>query len=91
MITIKLRSRDEVAVARVVYDRSLLTLISETGTVMRTRADEISLLGRATQGVNVVSFGPGTRLAALSCEELEDEEERSQNVVLNLNGDGVGS
>jgi hypothetical protein len=30
-------------------------------------------------------------LAALSCEELEDEEERSQNVLLNLNGDGVGS
>jgi DNA gyrase subunit A len=91
VITIKLRPRDEVAVARVVNDRSLLTLISETGTVMRTRADEISLLGRSTQGVNVVSFGPGTRLAALSCEELEDEEERSQNVLLNLNGDGVGS
>src|SRR5262245_7052221 len=90
VITIKLRPRDEVAVARVVHDRSLLTLISEGGTVLRTRADEISQLGRSTQGVNVVSFGPGTRLAALSCEELEDEEERSQNVLLNLNGDGVG-
>jgi DNA gyrase subunit A len=90
VITIKLRPRDEVAVARVVHDRSLLTLISEGGTVMRTRADEISLLGRSTQGVNVVSFGPGTRLAALSCEEPEDEEERSQNVLFNLNGDGVG-
>jgi DNA gyrase subunit A len=91
VITIKLRPRDEVAVARVVNDRSLLTLISEGGTVMRTRADEISLLGRSTQGVNVVSFGPGTRLAALSCEEPEDEEERSQNVLLNVNGDGVGN
>jgi DNA gyrase subunit A len=89
VITIKLRPRDEVAVARVVHDRSLLTLISEGGTVMRTRADEISLLGRSTQGVNVVSFGPGTRLAALSCEEPEDEEERSQNVLLNMNGDGT--
>ena len=49
-----------------VHDRSLLTLISEGGTVMRTRADEISLLGRSTMGVNVVSFGPGTRLAALA-------------------------
>jgi DNA gyrase subunit A len=91
VITIKLRPRDEVAVARVVNDHSLLTLISEGGTVMRTRADEISLLGRSTQGVNVVSFGPGTRLAALSCEEPEDEEERSQNVLLNVNGDGVGN
>jgi DNA gyrase subunit A len=91
VITIKLRPRDEVAVARVVNDRSLLTLISEGGTVMRTRADEISLLGRSTQGVNVVSFGPGTRLAALSCEEPEDEEERSQNVLFNVNGDGVGN
>jgi DNA gyrase subunit A len=90
VITIKLRSKDEVAVARVVNDRMLLTLISEGGTVMRTRADEISQLGRLTQGVNVVSFGPGTRVAALSCEEPEDEEERSQNVLITLNGDGDG-
>ncbi|MBX7215296.1 MAG: DNA gyrase subunit A, partial [Thermoflexales bacterium] len=90
VITIKLRPKDEVAVARVVNDRMLLTLISEGGTVMRTRADEISLLGRSTQGVNVVSFGPGTRVGALSCEEPEDEEERSQNVLINLNGDGDG-
>jgi DNA gyrase subunit A len=90
VITIKLRPKDAVAVARVVNDQSLLTLISEGGTVMRTRADEISQLGRLTQGVNVVNFGPGTRVAALSCEEPEDEEERSQNVLFSMNGDGDG-
>jgi DNA gyrase subunit A len=90
VITIKLRPKDEVVVARVVNDRMLLTLISEGGTVMRTRADEISQLGRLTQGVNVVSFGPGTRVGALSCEEPEDEEERSQNVLISFDGDGVG-
>jgi DNA gyrase subunit A len=91
VITIKLRAKkDEVVVARVVNDRMLLTLISEGGTVMRTRADEISQLGRLTQGVNVVSFGPGTRVGALSCEEPDEEEERSQNVLINFDGDGVG-
>jgi DNA gyrase subunit A len=90
VITIKLRPKDAVAVARVVNDQSLLTLISQGGTVMRTRADEISQLGRLTQGVNVVNFGPGTRVAALSCEEPEDEEERSQNVLFSMNGDGDG-
>jgi DNA gyrase subunit A len=90
VITIKLRPKDELVVARVVNDRMLLTLISEGGTVMRTRAGEISQLGRLTQGVNVVSFGPGTRVGALSCEEPEDEDERSQNVLINLNGDGEG-
>jgi DNA gyrase subunit A len=90
VITIKLRPKDEVVVARVVNDRMLLTLISEGGTVMRTRADEISQLGRLTQGVNVVSFGPGTRVGALSCEEPEDEEERSQNVLISFDGDGAG-
>ncbi|HEX5689381.1 MAG TPA: DNA gyrase C-terminal beta-propeller domain-containing protein, partial [Roseiflexaceae bacterium] len=89
VITIKLRPKDEVAVARVVTDQTLLTLISEGGTVMRTRADEISQLGRLTQGVNVVSFGPGTRVGALSCEVPDEDEARSENVLISVNGDGV--
>jgi DNA gyrase subunit A len=91
VITIKLRPKDEVAVARVVTDQTLLTLISEGGTVMRTRADEISLLGRLTQGVNVVSFGPGTRVGALASEVPDEDEARSENVLINVNGDGVGA
>jgi DNA gyrase subunit A len=86
VITIKLRPKDEVAVARVVYDSMLLTLISTGGTVMRTRAGEISLLGRATQGVTVMNLSGSDRVAGLSAEEPDEEEERSDAILLNING-----
>ena len=89
VITIKLRPHDEVAAASVVYDHSLLTLISTSGVVMRTRASEISTLGRATQGVTIFNVGPGNRVASLAVENPDDEDERSGNVLINLNGDGM--
>ena len=89
VITIKLRSNDEVVVARVVKDTSLLTLITADGVVMRTRAGEISTLGRLTQGVTVINVGSGNRVAGLSCEEPDEDEERSERVFVNMNGDGL--
>ena len=90
VITIKLRPGDEIAAAQVIGDRVLLTLITAAGMVMRTNADGISQLGRSTQGVTILNPQKGDRVAGLACEEFEDEEERSQNVLLNLNGDGFG-
>jgi len=90
VITIKLRPRDAIAAARVVYDTSLLTFITTGGTVMRCLADEISQLGRSTQGVTILNVIKGDHVAALSCEEPGDDEERSQNVLFNMNGDGDG-
>jgi hypothetical protein len=40
--------------------------------------------------VTILNPQKGDRVAGLACEEFEDEEERSQNVLLNLNGDGFG-
>jgi DNA gyrase subunit A len=90
VITIKLRGKDEVAVARVVTDQTLLTFITAGGVVMRTIVDGISQLGRLTQGVTILNVGSGDRLTALSSEELDDEEMRSQNVMIMMNGDGTG-
>jgi DNA gyrase subunit A len=87
VITIKLRKDDEVAVARVVRGGSLLTIISEGGMVMRTRADEISQMGRLTQGVTVVNVGQGKRVAALSVDDTGEDDEPSQNVLINMNGE----
>jgi DNA gyrase subunit A len=87
VITIKLRANDEVAVARVVSDQSLLTLISTEGVVMRTSAHEISQLGRATQGVAVMNVGAGSRVAALSVEIADDDEERSENIFMVMEGE----
>ncbi len=90
VITIKLRPKDEIASAQVVYETSLLTFITTAGTVMRCQVSDISLLGRSTQGVTILNVLKNDRLAALSVEEPEDEEERSQNVLFNMNGDGDG-
>lgn len=87
VITIKLRSNDKVAVAHVVGDDSLLTLISTGGIVMRTRAEEISQLGRSTIGVTVMNLGSGEQVAGLSVEEAMDDEERSEAILLNMNGE----
>jgi DNA gyrase subunit A len=90
VITIKLRPKDEIASAQVVYETSLLTFITTGGTVMRCQVSDISLLGRSTQGVTILNVSKGDRLAALSVEEPEDEDERSQNVLFSMNGDGDG-
>jgi DNA gyrase subunit A len=90
VITIRLRPKDEIASAQVVYETSLLTFITTGGTVMRCQVADISMLGRATQGVTILNVGKGDRLAALSVEEPTDEEERSQNVLFSMNGDGDG-
>ena len=89
VITIKLRPGDTVAAAHVVHDTSLLTFITTGGTVMRCPADEVSQLGRLTQGVTVLNVVKGEQVAALSVEEPDDEE-RSQNILISMNGDGVG-
>jgi len=89
VITIRLRPKDEVAVARVVHTQTLLTFITAAGVVMRTQADGISQLGRATQGVTILSVNRNDRVAALSSEEPDNEEERSQQVLITMNGDGV--
>ncbi|KPV53736.1 DNA gyrase subunit A [Kouleothrix aurantiaca] len=88
VITLKLRASDEVAAARVVYETSLLTFITTGGTVMRCLAEEISQLGRLTQGVTILNLVKGDRVAALSVEEPSDDDERSQNVLINMNGEG---
>jgi DNA gyrase subunit A len=73
VITIKLRSpTDEVAAAAIVRDNSLLTFITAAGVVMRTSVEEISQLGRSTQGVTLVNLNTGDRVGALSVEEPEE-------------------
>ncbi len=70
----RLREGDAIAGAAIVTDRSLLTLITASGVVMRTTADGVSKLGRATQGVIVLNLGAKDRLAAMSVEETEDQD-----------------
>jgi DNA gyrase subunit A len=42
-----------------------IMLITEAGTLVRTSVDEISVLGRNTQGVKLINLGAGQRLAGI--------------------------
>ena len=49
-------------------------LISSTGTLVRTPVDEISVLGRNTQGVRLIRLAEGERLTGIErIESLETE------------------
>jgi DNA gyrase subunit A len=88
VITIKLRHpKDTVAAAHVVYNTSLLTFITTSGIVMRTEADGISRIGRATQGVTILNLGAGDSVAALSQEEPEElDGDPNTEFVVSPNG-----
>ncbi|MBU2710353.1 DNA gyrase subunit A [Zooshikella harenae] len=56
-----------------VWDNDEMMLISDQGTLVRTRIDEISVLGRNTQGVRLIKLGNGERL--VSIEQVAEPEE----------------
>src|SRR5688572_22526308 len=56
-----------------VFDGDEIMLISDKGTLVRTRVDEISLQGRNTQGVRLIKLKEGERLVGV--ERVEDPEQ----------------
>ena len=51
-------------------------LIISNGTLVRTGVDDISIMGRNTQGVRLIRVASGQRLVGLARIELiEDDEE----------------
>ena len=64
------------------FDGDELMLISNQGTLVRTRTDEVSILGRNTQGVRVIRTKEGESLVGVERidepapeVEFENEEE----------------
>ncbi len=57
-----------------VLEGNELMLISDQGTLVRTRADEVSELGRNTQGVRVIRLKEGEKLVGIERIEEPDEE-----------------
>jgi DNA gyrase subunit A len=51
-------------------------LIASNGTLVRTPVDDISVVGRNTQGVRLIRVGEGHRLVGLArIEAIEDDDE----------------
>lgn len=64
----------DIAEAMVVLEEEDITTITRSGIVLRTKVSDISIQGRATQGVRVMDIDEGDSLAAMvriSAEEVE--------------------
>jgi DNA gyrase subunit A len=71
-----------------VWDGDEMMLISNQGTAVRTRVDEVSLLGRNTQGVRVIRTRDGEALVSVSrIAEDDDAAEPAQPIVTDEDSD----
>src|SRR5690606_1856979 len=78
VISIQCSERNGKAVGAVlVKDDNEIMLISNGGTLIRTAVADISVMGRNTQGVRLVSLNEGEALAGLETIEESDEDEDS--------------
>jgi len=61
--------------AQQVADNDEIMLISSKGVLVRTRVDEISIVGRNTQGVRLINLGADEKLVGIQAiDELEEEK-----------------
>lgn len=67
----------KVVAARLVKDEDEIMLITTGGVLIRTRVAEIRELGRATQGVTLISLDEGEKLAGL--EKVVESDDDSEN------------
>lgn len=77
VISIQLSERNGAVVGAVAVDNEdEIMLISNQGTLIRTPVDDISIIGRNTQGVRLVSLGDNEKLAGLErIVDISDEDE----------------
>jgi len=84
MIAIQTTERNgNLVAAALVTPNDELMLISTGGVLIRTRAGDVSQMGRSTQGVTLISLDEGTKLAGVEVIGETDEEP--------ANGNGNGS
>ena len=60
-----------------IVDKDDIMLISEHGKLIRMKAKDISVIGRATQGVRLIHMDTGERLVSIAKIASEDEEEKT--------------
>jgi DNA gyrase subunit A len=60
--------------ALVVDDSHEIMLITEAGTLIRTRASEVRIAGRNTQGVRIMKPDAGDRIVGIDRFAVEEEE-----------------
>ncbi|MFT7685855.1 MAG: DNA gyrase subunit A [Candidatus Azotimanducaceae bacterium] len=89
VIGMKLNERNGSVVGAIqMFDGDEVILISDQGTLVRTRGEEVSVQGRNTQGVRLINLGPSESLVGLARVEEPEEsdlvlEEGEEDGVLN--------
>ena len=74
LISIRTSGRNGAVIgAELVEGNDEIMLITDGGKLVRTRVNEVSVLGRNTQGVKLISLADGERLAGL--ERIADDQE----------------
>lgn len=77
VISIQVNDRNgRVIGAITVQPQHEIMLITDQGTLVRTRVEEVSLIGRSTQGVRLINLSEGERLIGLA--KIEDVEEGAE-------------
>jgi DNA gyrase subunit A len=71
-----------------VFDGDELMLISDQGTLVRTRTEEVSIVGRNTQGVRLIKLGDDEKLVAV--ERIAEADIASAQVDLEGELEGEG-
>jgi len=64
-----------VADMKIVNDEDDLLVVSDDGTIIRMAVSDISVLGRATQGVRVMNVNDGAKVISIARTDKEDEPE----------------
>ena len=78
VIAIQMSERNGALIGAVqVFDGDEVILISDQGTLVRTRTSEVSVLGRNTQGVTLIKVQEGEKLVQVArvAETMEEESE----------------
>ena len=93
MIAIQTSERNgKLVAAALVKPDDELMLISSAGVLIRTKAADISVVGRSTQGVTLIALDEGTRLAGIEkIGEADEEANESPNESSKENGNGNGN
>lgn len=53
-------------------------MISDDGTIIRTASSGVGIIGRATQGVKVMTVAEGVKVIGLAVAEPEENEEEGE-------------
>ena len=71
---------------KIVYENKELVLMTNSGMTMRMPLDQISLLGRVTQGLRLINLKDNQKVSTISLVDKEENEpenttEQSENVA----------